>query len=150
MLMSTVCSVTFIKWHCYFLICGLFVHNLSLALGSLRAEPELGLSLCPPRTQYSFLQQISRDYLFIFFTGRWKGNFSSVSSLTCDLSRPGWFVLLLLWWYMVSSWLSFRWQQLCLLSLGDGLGLGVHCSQWGWWLPGYLRCDEGHASFVQV
>lgn len=55
--MSTVCSVTFIKCHCYFLVCGLFMRNLSLALGSLGAEPEPGLSLCSQRTQLGFLRQ---------------------------------------------------------------------------------------------
>lgn len=56
--MNTVCSVTFIKCHCYLLVCGLFMHNLSLALGPLGAELELGLSLCPQRTQRSVLYQI--------------------------------------------------------------------------------------------
>lgn len=77
---------------------------------------------------------------------------STVSSITSDLSRTGWFVHLHLWWYVVSTSAVFQWQQL-LASFPEETGwalesllsvsLVVARTSSAWWRAGFKNKIHG-------
>lgn len=57
----------FIKCHCYRLVCDLFIVNVSLTLGSLRAEPELFFVSSKSSAQL-LISNVLQIYLYLFST----------------------------------------------------------------------------------
>lgn len=62
----------FIKCHCCLLVCGLFMHNLSLALDYLGAESELGFFVSSKGSAQFLTSVYPPDYLPMFFILRWQ------------------------------------------------------------------------------
>jgi len=107
---NTVCSMIFIKCHCCLLACGLFMHHLSLALGSLGVEPELGFFVSS-KGSAQFLHQLCTRFPIHGFNTQLTG--SSQLFLPSHLTWAGLGGLGIFvydgTWYLPQ--LSFRWQQ---------------------------------------
>lgn len=117
----------FIKCCCYLLLCDLFIHNLSLALGSLGADAELSLCVLRGLSSASYIKCAPRSPAYFCNTQVIVSSQPS-SPLPSDPRRTERSVHVHLWW-----------QQLCPPFLKRLAGL------WTSWLLGYVQCDEGHA-----
>lgn len=139
---NTVCSMIFIKCHCCLLACGLFVHHLSLALGSLGAEPELGFFVSS-KGSARFLQQLYTRFPVHGFHTQLTG--SSQPFLPSHLTWAGLGGLCI--FIYDGTWslplLSFSGNNFWPLFLKRRAGLWSPCCQWAWWLPGHPQRDEG-------